>query len=399
VSEQSGISGVSGRVHRVTEVEAWTCAFDLPKPIVFRHGEMREREYVIVRVATSTGIEGVAYALSRGAPTAAFIRSVLAPLILGEDALFIPRIRERIEHELLQLGTDGVPERAISLLDIGLWDIKAKVAGLPLWRLLGGYRTEIPALLMDWYPTGQETADELVAEFEARVAEGYRALKIHCAGEAEWLADVLAEARHRFGRSVDLVVDAGMAWRDPQEAVAAIGLFEFLRPSWIEDPFRGDQTDWLRRVREQVKVPVAAGDEVASPEAIRRLMAAEAVDVVRLDAASQGGISEFAALAHEARVRGLRISPHAYPEIHRHCAFAFPGLSCLEMFAPGTRFDACEQFIRPSSLVRPVNGQISAPERTGLGLDLDWAAVHAAAVDGPERFAGPESRDHGTPGE
>jgi L-alanine-DL-glutamate epimerase-like enolase superfamily enzyme len=397
VSEHSGISEISGRKHLITDVEAWTCVFDLPKPIILSHGEIREREYVIVRVTTSTGIQGVAYALSRGAPTGAFIRSALAPLIRGEDALCIPRIREKIEHELLLLGTDGVPERAISLLDIGLWDIKAKVAGLPLWRLLGGYRSEIPALLFDWYPTGQETADELSAEFEARVAEGYRALKIRCPGDAEWLADVLAEARHRFGRSVDLVVDAAMAWRDPQEAVAAIGLFEFLRPAWIEDPFRGDQADWLRRVREQVKVPVAAGDEVASPGAIRRLMAAEAVDVVRLDATTQGGISGFAALAHEARVRGLRICAHAYPEIHQHCAFAFPGLGCLEIFAPGTRFDSCEQFIRPSSLVRSVNGQVSAPERTGLGIDLNWAAVHAAAIDGPERSAGPSSRDHGTP--
>lgn len=399
MGKQSGISGISGREHLVTEVEAWTCVFKLAKPIILKHSKIREREYVIVRVTTSTGIQGVAYALSRGAPTAAFIRSALAPLIRGEDALCIPRIREKIEHELLMLGTDGVPERAISLLDIGLWDIKAKVAGLPLWRLLGGYRTEIPALLIDWYPTGQETADELAAEFEARVAEGYRALKIHCPGDAEWLADVLAEARHRFGRSVDLVVDAAMAWRDPQEAVAAIGLFEFLRPAWIEDPFRGDQADWIRRVRQQVKVPLAAGDEVASPEAIRRLMAADAVDVVRLDATIHGGISEFAALAHEARVRGLRISPHVYPEIHQHCAFAFPGLSCLELFAPGTRFDSYEEFIRPSSLVRPVNGQISAPERTGLGIDLDWAAVHAAAIDEPERPAGASSQDHGAPGE
>jgi L-alanine-DL-glutamate epimerase-like enolase superfamily enzyme len=383
----SGLGEASRQDYLVADVEAWTCAFELPQPILITHGEIRCREYVIVRVTTRSGIQGVAYALSRGAPTAAFIRSALAPLVRGEDALCIPRIREKIEDQLLLLGTDGVPERAMSLLDICLWDIKAKIAGLPLWRLLGGYRTEIPALLVDWYPTGQETAAELVAEFTRRVDEGYQALKIHCAGDAEWLAHVLAEARHQLGSGIALVVDAAMAWRHPHEAIAAIRRLEPVRLAWVEDPFRGDQVDWIRRVREQAKVPIGAGDEVASPGAMRRLMAAQAVDVVRLDATTQGGVSGFAALAHEARIRGLRICPHVYAEIHQHCAFAFPGLSYLEVYAPGTRFDCPEAFIKSECLVGTAGGQASAPERPGLGIDLDWDAVQANALDGPERAA------------
>ena len=113
--------------------------------------EIRSREYVVVRESlTTSGLEGVAWSLTRGAPMAQVIDSLVAPLAVGQDAFAIPALLERFEQQLSLLGTDGLVQRAISLLDIALWgDIRGKAFGAPVWRLLGGYRTVAPTLLVD----------------------------------------------------------------------------------------------------------------------------------------------------------------------------------------------------------------------------------------------------------
>jgi L-alanine-DL-glutamate epimerase-like enolase superfamily enzyme len=365
---------------RITGIAAWTCSFALPRPVILSHGPIRSREYVIVRVTTSDGAEGVAYALTRGAPLAELIRGLLTPLLLGQDALSPAMIRDRIEHQLVLLGTDGLVERALSLIDICLWDIKARVAGLPLWRLLGGRQTTLPALLVDWYPTGREEIPELVDEFLARAEDGYRAFKIHCTSNPEWLALLLREIRAKLGTSSDLVLDAAMGWRDPIEAICNIRFWEDYFPTWIEDPFRAERVEWIRRVRHSVRTPIGAGDEVPSPLTIRQLVTSEAVDVLRLDATNQGGVSGFLSLSSHAASQGCRVSAHVYPEIHQHLAFSCPGIDSVEMFSPGTPFDCSEQFIDQESLVRPVAGHVHAPKRDGLGIAIDWDTVKTHAI-------------------
>ena len=380
MTEASGDARSLRGEHLIATVETSTCRFPLPEPIVLEHFEIHFREYVIVRVTTTTGLEGVAWALTRGALIAHVIDVVAAPVVVGRDALAIPALLERFERQLALLGTEGLVQRAFSLLDIALWDIKGRAAEMPVWRLLGGYATEVPTLLVDAYPKPGDPMATIVDRIVARVGAGYRALKLSSASDPAVTASLLAAVREAVGPSVDLVVDVAMAWRDPRQGLAAIQLWAPYDPAWIEDPFRAEQVELIRFIRERSTVPIGAGDEVANPLAMQRLIATDAVDVVRLDAACQGGLSGFAKLAALATSRGCPISPHTYPEIHQHCAFALPGIRYLEVFAPQTPYDCTEAFLRPESLVRAIRGVVHAPANPGLGVEINWGAVEEHAV-------------------
>jgi L-alanine-DL-glutamate epimerase-like enolase superfamily enzyme len=360
--------------HRIDRVEAITARFPLPTPIPLGDGTIASRDYVAVRVTSDTGYAGVAYALTRGAPLEAVLDALITPALLGRDALAIPARWHDVERRLVLLGMEGLPMRAMSLVDLCLWDIKAQVAGLPLWRLLGGFRTTAGTLLVDLYPTGDEDPREVAEAAADRSRRGHRLLKLHCGGDPAWVAAVLALTREASS-AVEWVLDAGMEWEDPATAIAAIRQWETYRPAWVEDPFRAEQVDWVAQVRAAVDVPIAAGDEVASTAWMRELVERRAVDVVRLDALTHGGISGFAALARRAGELGCRVSPHVFAEVHQHCVFAWPEVAHLEVFAPGTPFDCAEAFVRPESLVPIDDGVVHAPERPGLGLDLDFDAL------------------------
>jgi L-alanine-DL-glutamate epimerase-like enolase superfamily enzyme len=322
----------------------------------------------------------VAWALTRGAPIARVLNDVITPLVLGHDALAIPALLDRIDRQLSLLGTEGLVQRAISLIDIALWDIKGRVARQPVWRLLGGFRTQAPTLLVDLYPKPGQDVASLVDKIVARVEQGYSALKIHGGDDPAKVGSVLGAARETVGSTIEFVIDVSMAWRELREAIAALRQWAPYEPAWVEDPCRADKLEWIRRLRELSPIPIGAGDEVANPLAMQQLISAEAVDVVRLDATCQGGFSGFSALAAHAHAHGCAISPHTYPEIHQHCVFALPGIPHLELFLPQSPYDCTDAFLEPESLVHAVSGVVCASERPGLGVSIDWEAVEARAL-------------------
>lgn len=365
---------------RIRAVETWTCRFELPRPIVLEHVVIREREYTVVRVTTEEGITGLAYSLTRGAPIAETLDRLVAPLLLGEDALDIPRHAERVGRALSLIGIDGFPLRALSLVDICLWDIKAKASGVPVWELLGGVRDDVPVLLVDCYPEEGSTVALLVEQLQARAAQGYRAFKLHCPVDRRLMTGLLDAARASLDADVELVVDLAMSCSAVDEAVALAHDWEPFQLGWIEDPFRGEEAELLGEVHRAAVVPLGAGDEVASARAIERLITLPAVDVVRLDATCHGGITGFRRLSELARVNGLRVSAHTYPEVHQHCAFATVELDHVEAFAPSSAYDCSEEFVVDECRLRPMNGRLVAPRDAGVGLELDWASVEGHAV-------------------
>ena len=213
-----------------------------------------------------------------------------------------------------------------------------------------------------------------------RAEQGYDAFKLHTLPEAEATRSLVKAAREAIGRQVELVLDAGMRFHTPLEAIAAIGQWTALRPAWVEDPFRGDRPEDICRVREASAVPIGAGDEVASPGWIRQLLAMDVVDVLRLDATIHGGFTGFGSLTVQAADAGVPVAPHVYPEIHQHCVFAWSGVDYVEVFAPESEYDCAEAFISTDSVVRAVDGRVLAPTRVGLGLELDWDRVQTQAT-------------------
>jgi L-alanine-DL-glutamate epimerase-like enolase superfamily enzyme len=129
-----------------------------------------------------------------------------------------------------------------------------------------------------------------------------------------------------------------------------------------------------------LRTPIAAGDEVTQETTITRLVESRAVDVLRLDATTVGGVSEFAALRARASRAGYTVSPHAYPEIHRHLVFAWQGVEPIEVFEARSPTWGVHHFLGPSIDLKAGKTMVEAPTDPGLGIEVDWAALKSLAV-------------------
>lgn len=364
----------------IEKVEVWTSSFELRRPLVLQNFTIREREYVVVRTTTASGVSGLAYSLTRGLPIERLLRTQIVPMVVGQDAFGPTSIRNRLENALSLVRFDGIVQRAISLIDITLWDAKARALDIPLWRLLGGAPVEKPILLVDAYAQEGDTAVDRLNRLSERAADGYRAIKLHSSRNRTETTNFLGQARAAVGDEVEIVVDAAMEFRTPTEAATTINQWVDARLAWVEDPFHADRVEWIAQLKSRTSVPLGAGDDVANTDAMRRLATQHAVDVLRLDATVHGGISGVLALIAHAAAEGLGISLHVYPEIHHHLATARQEIDYVEAFAPATEYDAAERFVASEALMRQNHGVIKAADRPGLGFEIDWKSLEANRV-------------------
>ena len=136
---------------KITRVRAVTCDVPLPHPIVMGDLRFESREYILVQVATDAGAVGLGFGMTRGAPVAEIVERNLAPLLLGADPLLTEQLWESLYYRNLTISGRGIFMRALSAVDNALWDIKAQVAGLPIWQLLGGARSRSPICVAGGY--------------------------------------------------------------------------------------------------------------------------------------------------------------------------------------------------------------------------------------------------------
>jgi L-alanine-DL-glutamate epimerase-like enolase superfamily enzyme len=344
------------------------------------------RDFVVVRVETEGGLTSGLCSLSRGAPVDLVVLDNLAGAVLGSDPRDVPATLERLRAATVALGHDGMVQRGISLLDVALWDLKAQAAGLPLWRMLGGFRTEVPVMVVAGYPRGDESPDAFAGRV-AEAAHGYQAVKLARAGDDETMARRVAACRAALGDGVEIVIDAAWALRGVPEAMALARAVEPYGVRFLEDPFPAGQAASYAELRAKSPVPIGAGDEVSQVETLAQLVDAGGVDVLRVDGMTLGGVSALLDVWVHARRRGIpRISPHIAPELHQHVAFAFGEVAFVEMFPPGSPFFGVDKLVEPTSLDLR-DGTLHAPTAPGVGMRIDWDAVEHLALRGAERIA------------
>jgi L-alanine-DL-glutamate epimerase-like enolase superfamily enzyme len=308
----------------------------LERPITLRETTIREREYVVLQLRSADGLEGVAMGYTRGTP-------------LAHDVA-----------ELLEGGDGSV--RARSLLDVAQWDLRAKRAGLPLWRLLGGAKPRVPVLAVCGYFIEQRTVDDVIAELRARQAEGFRHLKVHA-------EDPELVARLRNAVDVDFSVDLGMPWRDLDSALAVCRRLDGLGLAFIEDPFPPELPELTRALADELVTPVAAGEDVPGRDALVAL--ARAADVLRVDATSSGGID--AILAATEAAEGKPVMTHAFVELHGQVAGGVAAIGWTETIPYDTGANPVDVLLAETQRVE--DGELVLSERPGNGLVFDWDAV------------------------
>ncbi len=361
-------------VDPIAAVEAVAMTLPLPAPVQLGSSELYEREYALLRVTTRAGFVGSAYCLTRGAPIAEAVTRLLAPILVGTDSDTVEARWEQGHRATILSGRSGVVMRALGLVDIALWDIKGQRASMPLWRLLGGFEREVPALLVAGYMVRGDTAAALADTLARYAGAGHRLIKIARIADRELMAALLHEVGSRLGDTTGLVVDAGYGWTTVGEALDEIGAWD-LPLAWLEDPFQPERLAAYRRLRERTPYRLAAGDE-SSGSSTAALLDAGVIDYLRLDIPAVGGITPALRLMVRAAEAEIPVSFHVYPEISVHLAAARAQSSIVESFDTtlpnGNPFD-------PAHLLTGVeltmsNGYMSAPEAPGAGFSLSWPA-------------------------
>ena len=333
------------------------------------HGDMRGFEIVTCRAFDSDGAEGVGYTFTTGRNGGA-VHDILAReypgLVAGEEADRIEHLWEKLWWALHYGGRGGPTILAQSAFDIALWDLKAKRAGLPLWRFLGGHDWRVSC-----YAGGidlQLSPDALLHQSDDNVARGFRAIKMKV-GRDRLSEDVdrLAAMRNHLGDDFALMVDANMKW-SVDEAVRAARTFAPYNPVWLEEPIAPDDVAGHARVLREGGLPLAAGENLRTIWDFRHLIASGGVSWPEPDVTNCGGISCFIKIANLAEAFNLPVTSHGAHDITVHLLAAVPNGRYLEAHGFGL-----DQFIADPLVVE--DGMAIAPDRPGHGMAFDWASL------------------------
>lgn len=359
---------------KITAIETSVVAlpFSMGGPYQSFAGQLWDRmEILLVKVETEGGLIGWGEAFGHAAipATRMAIDSIIAPLMIGRDALDINAINRAILHSTHLLGRNGPFVYGYAGVEIALWDLLGKRTGQPIWRLLGGRkpgRLDAYASLLN-YPT-----EELVAQnVRDAVKTGYSAVKLHQTARA----DVLA-ARAAAGDAA-VMLDVNCAWLPPKaHAMAASMSQDGLH--WLEEPvWPPEDIEGLASLRRH-GIPLSAGENVAGLFGFKTMIEAGAIDIAQPSVTKLGGISEMVRIVHLCQAKGVTVAPHSpyfgpgfIATLHIAAALIeTPLIEVLWVEMEANPFDPW---------VRPQQGTLAVPERPGLGVvpDPDILARYA----------------------
>ena len=365
---------------KITAVEThWTrIPFDMGgKPAQSGGIGWQTMNTVWLRVITDQGLEGwgEGFGHNAAAATVSVLNTQLAPAILGQDARDIAGLRARLGKSFHSFGRNGPHVFALSALDIALWDLAGKAAGLPLWRLLGA----TPATQLRTYASllRYGEASMVGAACERAIGRGYRDIKLH-----EITVPEVRAARAAIGAEGKLMVDTNCPWT-VTEAIAMARAMRDCDLTWLEEPVSppGDHAG-LARVRSEGGVPIAAGENAAGLHDFHNAFAAGALDVAQPSVIKIGGPSAMLEIAALAKAYGVRVVPHN--------AYFGPGfLASLHVnaaIAPDAPFERLFIDLEASPLHDAVvarDGMVTVPDGPGLGRDPDMAVMRRYQVSEP----------------
>jgi L-alanine-DL-glutamate epimerase-like enolase superfamily enzyme len=335
-------------------------------------------------VRDESGLEGTGFCYGgslAGKIVTVAVRDMLAGLVVGRDPRQVEAIWEEMFHQSLLHGRRGSVMRAISAVDIALWDLLGKQAGLPLYRLLGGYRSEtVPAYASGGYYVPGKTAQDLAREVSGYVDMGFPAVKIKV-GRVDVAEDFerVRACREALGPDIPLFLDANNAWRDAPSAIAATRRFESVGIDWMEEPLFPDDIEATAAVARAVAVPIATGEIEATRWGFQALIRAGAASILQPDAAVCGGITEWRRIAALAAAHNIPVAPHWFADLHVHLVAATPNATWVEYFTD-TQVLNFMRLLRSSLALR--DGSLVLPEGEGLCLDWDEEAIERWSADG-----------------
>jgi L-alanine-DL-glutamate epimerase-like enolase superfamily enzyme len=391
----------------ISYVKTYQVAYPLDTPISDSIHYIPVRAALLVELGTDDGEVGIGESAIYGGPASVvetMIHDELAPRILGEVPTRPEWLWQVMTGRSHQHGDGGVLPAAVSGLDIALWDIMSRKAGLPLNRLLGGYLDEVPAYASAGFYAEGKDAEGLADEARGYVEAGFRHVKIKVGRTTDTPVNPLVHmdapdfatvtfaedlrrvgaVRRAIGDDVHLMVDANNAWTK-STALEAGREFERLGVHWFEEPVATDDRAGSAALAAAIDVPIAGYETRTGLAGFRDLIVDRAVDIVQPDAIWSGGITVCRRIAALAAAFGLPCVPHVFSTAvslaaNLHFIASLPNSYLLE-------FDQNPNALRAELLDQPIQpderGVVAVPDGPGLGVRLDHETLRRYATAEP----------------
>lgn len=334
-------------------------------------------DVLVLRLTTDNGIEGIATAFAARSPAAteAFLHDSILPVVIGRS----PYDREAIWQELWNIDRNCTffPLYLPGPVDVALWDICAKAAGLPLYKYLGAYRNQLPV-----YASGlfHDTIDEYVEEALRYKAQGIRCYKAHPSGRWREDIEVHHKLREAVGSDMDLMTDP-VGEYTLEEAIRVGRALEKDEYLWLEEPFRDYETNKYTQLCAALDIPILATETLRGCHwGCAQSVMQHATDILRADVSWKCGITGTLKIAHLAEAFGMNCEMHTttmnYMDIATlHVACAVRNSEWFEYFVPE------DNFRLPMKGDLPIhNGVITVPDKPGVGAELDWELIKRSCV-------------------
>lgn len=354
------------------EVSAYTIPTDFPEA----DGTYAWDATTLVLVeATGGGHHGIGYTYADIA-TARLIKETLADVVIGRDAMAAPGSWLAMTRAIRNVGRPGVASMAIAAVDVSLWDLKCRLLDLPLVTLLGATRDAVPI-----YGSGGFTSypiPRLQEQLGGWARQGIPRVKMKIGAHPEDDLARVCAAREAIGPDTELFVDANGAYSRKQ-ALAQANAFREYSVVWFEEPVSSDDLDGLRLLRDRAPggMDIAAGEYGYDLCYFRRMLEADAVDVLQADASRCAGITGFLRVAALVEAHNMRLSAHCVPSLHVHTCASIANLFPIEYFHDHARI---ERMLFDGAL-DPVEGALHPDlSRSGLGLEFKRADAERYAV-------------------
>lgn len=371
---------------KIDRVECIHLRFEMPPERTFRTpgGPVHGRLTTLIRITTDDGLVGIGSAYAHPALVEATVDH-LTPFVIGFEPQDPERLWNRLHGVSRWYGRKGAAVTAIGGIDQAVWDLYGKSIGQPVWRLLGGSSSRVPA-----YASGLlYSSPEAVAEGAARAIDrGFTRVKMRAGWNWDYDTASVAAARNAIGPDNDLMVDG--TWRfGLEDAVTFAEVLEEHGVFWFEEPLNSDNFDDFVALRGSTSVPLACGENEFALHGFREWIRTGSIDIVQADASRAGGITEVTKIAKEAAAAGLGFAPHSWCDAvavvaNAHAVAASPNGITVEIDQTGNRF--IEELLSEPLTVS--NGTIDLGERPGLGIELNADAVADMAL--ADAFAIPD---------
>ncbi|MEM6496684.1 MAG: mandelate racemase/muconate lactonizing enzyme family protein [Pseudomonadota bacterium] len=335
------------------------------------------REFLVVELETKGGLTGMGYLqpLAGGLRTLdACLKEMIAPNVIGRDATAVEEIWQILWKSTYWMGRGGIATWALSAIDVALWDIVGKRAGLPLFRLWGKCRDEVPA-----YGSGVWRGlerDAMIERAQHFTGMGLKAIKMQCAHIRPWREDVknVAAMRDALGDGVEIMIDANMGWTADTAIQAGHHLDDY-DLYWLEEPVVCEDFEGYQRIAAALKTRVVGGESHFTRYDLRPFFKTPSSPILQPDH-QRGGLTELRKIASVAETWGIQIAPHLFHELTIHLMASIPNANYLEYMDWND-----DIWVDP---VVPVDGMIRPGESPGHGLQFKPELLSSCKVGGSE---------------